>query len=101
MQRHHKKEYDTIMCERANKRLKLGEAGDASTIQQKLTKFMAPLTDEYQERLLDWRIDSYQPLAAVQKDSFRKLTQSLNKTAPIIGQEKIRSLYFESQQYIT
>ena len=105
MQRHHKNEYDTIMCERANKRLKLGKAGDTSTIQQKLTKFMASSTDEYQECLLDWMIESYQPLTAVQKDSFRKLTQSLNKTAPIIGQEKIRSLlsikYFETQQYIT
>jgi hypothetical protein len=35
MQRHHKKEYDLIMCKRANKRLKLVEAGD--TVQEKLT----------------------------------------------------------------
>jgi hypothetical protein len=101
MQRHHKKEYDLIMCELANKRLKLVEAGDM--VQQKVTKFMT-LTDEYQECLLDWIIDSYQPLAAVQKDSFHKLIHTLNKTVPIIGQDKVRSLlstkYFETQQHI-
>jgi hypothetical protein len=103
MQRHHKKEHDLMMCERANKRLKLVEAGDTCTVQQKLTKFMT-LTDEYQECLLDWIINSYQPLAAFQKDSFRKLIHTLNKTVPIIGQDKVRSLlstkYFETQQHI-
>ena len=106
MQRHHKKEYENIMCERANKRLKLREADNTSTgIQQKLTPFMeSSLGAAYEECLLDWMIDSYQPLSAVQKDSFRKLTHCLNRKAPIIGQEKVRKLlsmkFFETQQDI-
>ena len=41
IQRHNKKEYENIMCERANKRFKCREAENTSTgIQQKLTPFM-------------------------------------------------------------
>jgi hypothetical protein len=50
-------------------------------------------------------IDSYQPLSAVQKESFRKMVQCLNPKAPVIGQDRIRSLmsmkYFETLQAIT
>ena len=60
---------------------------------------------EFQECLIHWMIDSYQPLSAIQKDSFRKLTHCLNKKAPIIGEDKVRSLLsmkcFETQQDIT
>jgi hypothetical protein len=106
MQRHHKKDYENIMCERANKRLKLGEADVTSTsIQQKVTNFMESSMVEFQECLMHWMNDSYQPLSAVQKDSFRKLTHCLNKKAPIIGEDKVRSFlsmkYFETQQDIT
>jgi hypothetical protein len=106
MQRHHKKDYENIMCERANKRLKLRDADVASTgHQKKLTNFMDSSMPEYQEYLIHWMIDSYQPLSAIQKDSFRKLTHCLNKKAPIVGEDKVRSLlsmkYFETQQDIT
>lgn len=106
MQRHHKKDYENIMCERANKRLKLRDADVASTgNQKKLTNFMDSSILEYQEYLIHWMIDSYQPLSAVQKDSFRKLIHCLSKKAPIVGEDKVRSLlsmkYFETQQDIT
>ena len=104
IQRHHKKEYENIMCERANKRFKCREAENISTgIQQKLTPFMDSV-GVYEECLLDWMIDSYQPLSAVQKDSFRKLTHFLYRKAPIIGEDRIRNLlsmkFFETQQNI-
>ena len=90
VQRHHEKEYENVMCERANKRLKLREANVTSTgIQQKLTNFMKSSTVEYQECLRHWMNDSYQPLSANQKDSFRKLTHSLNRKAPVIGEDKV------------
>ena len=94
------------MWEQANKRLKLREANVTSTgIQQKLTNFMESSSVEYEECLLHWMIDSYQPLYAVQKDSFRKLSHSLNRKAPVIGEDKVRSLlsmkYFETQQDIS
>jgi hypothetical protein len=48
VQRHHKKEDENILCERANKRLKLRVANVTSTgIQQKLTNFMESSTVEY------------------------------------------------------
>ena len=93
LQRHHKKGYKNVMCERANKRLKLREANVTSTgIQQKLTNLMDSSTVEYQECLRHWMNDSYQPLSANQKDSFRKLTHSLNRKAPVIVEDKVRSL---------
>jgi hypothetical protein len=106
MQRHHKKDYENIMCKRANKRLKLRDADVASAgNQKKLTNFRDSSMPEYQEYLIHWMIDYYQPLSAVQKDSFRKLTHCLNKKAPIVGEDKVRSLlsmkYFETQQDIT
>jgi len=77
MQSHHKKKYENFMCERANKRLKLRDDNvTPSGIQQKLKNFMESSMVEYQKCLLDLMIDSYQPLSAVQKYSFHKLTQS-------------------------
>jgi hypothetical protein len=50
-------------------------------------------------------VSSYQPLSTVQNDSFRKMIKCLNKKAPVIGEEKIRTLmsmkYFEVMQSIT
>ena len=43
----------------------------------------------YEECLLDWMIDSYQPLSAFQKDSFRKSTHCLYWKAPIIGDHAV------------
>jgi hypothetical protein len=102
LQRHHAKEYETIMVERAKKKSKL-EAN--SGVQTKLTPFLESPCKDYEAYLLDWMIDSYQPLSAVQKESFRRMVQCLNPKAPVIGQDRIRSLmsmkYFETLQAIT
>jgi hypothetical protein len=106
IQRHHKKEYEDIMIQRSNKRLKLLEDDSKSGNQNKITKFMDNTSNtESQECLIQWIIDAYLPLATVQRDTFRKYVYSLNKTAPIIGEDKIRSLlsnkYYDTQQQIT
>jgi len=78
-----------------------------SVNQQKLTNFNFSDSSnaESQECLLHWIIDAYQPLATVQRDSFRKYVHSLNKKALVIGEDKIRSMlstkYFDTQQQIT
>jgi len=94
------------MSERANKRLKLcAEISTGTQMQTKLTSFIESSNMEYQECLLDWMVSSYQPFSAIQNDSFRKMVHSLNKKAPVIGEDKIRSLmsmkYFETMQSIT
>jgi hypothetical protein len=74
-------------------------------MQTKLTSFIESSNMEYQECLLDWMVSSYQPFSAIQNDSFHKMVHSLNKKAPVIGEDKIRSLmsmkYFETMQSIT
>jgi len=78
-----------------------------SVNQQKLTNFNFSDSSnaESQECLLHWIIDAYQPLATVQRDSFRKYVHSLNKKALVIGEDKIQSMlstkYFDTQQQIT
>jgi hypothetical protein len=67
LQRNHEKEYKTIMVERAKKKLKV-EAN--SGVQTRLATFFTGSHKDYEEYLLHWMIDSYQPLSAVQKASF-------------------------------
>jgi hypothetical protein len=107
MQRHHKKEYASIMKERAEKRLKIHAEISGSTSlpkQQKISSYMETV-DNYQECLVKWMIDSYQPLSAVEKDSFRAMINCLNSKAPVIGFDKIRTLmsnkYFDAMHDVS
>ena len=107
IQRQHKKEYTSIMKERADKRLKVHAEISISTSfqkQQKLSNYMEK-ADDYQECLVKWMIDSYQPLSAVEKDSFRAMVHCLNRKAPVIGYDKIRTLlsnkYFDTMHAVT
>jgi hypothetical protein len=64
------------MSDRANKRLKLqGEISNCS--QTKVTTFIESsiVNTEYQECLINWIVSSYQPLSAIQNDSFRTMIQ--------------------------
>jgi hypothetical protein len=49
-------------------------------------------SDDYQECLVKWIIDSHQPLSVVEKDSFYAMVNSLNKKAPVIGFDKIQTI---------
>ncbi len=50
---------------------------------QKLTNYIEH-TDNYQECLVKWMIDSYQPLSAVVKESFCAMVNYFNRKAPVI-----------------
>ena len=45
-------------------------------------------------------INSYQPISAVENDSFRKMVKALNNKAPVIGEDKIRTLISNNGSYI-
>ena len=94
IQRKHKTEYDIIMAERANKRLKIHAENsfDATSYKQKLLSDYTVRSDDYQECLVKWMINSYQPLSVVQSDAFRSMVRALNNKAPVIGEDKIRTL---------
>ena len=49
-------------------------------------------TPGFEAKLLDWIIDTYQPLHACEYPSFRAMCHSLNAKAPIIGKSKVQSL---------
>ncbi len=94
IQRKHKTEYDIIMAERANKRLKIHAeiSFDATSYKQKLLSNNTVRSDDYQECLVKWMVNSYQPLSVVQSDAFRNMVKALNNKAPVIGEDKIRTL---------
>jgi hypothetical protein len=107
IQRQHKKEYTIIMKDRADKCFKVHAEISISTSlqkQQKLSNYMER-ADDYQECLVKWMIDSYQPLSAVEKDSFCAMVHCLNRKAPVIGYDKIRTLmsnkYFDTMHAVT
>ncbi len=87
MSRHHKEDYKDIMCERANKR-KCSTSNNASQAQAKLTKYVT-CCPEYEERLIKWIIQTYQPFRAVEDDTFHHLLSSLNKKAPVVSYGRI------------
>jgi hypothetical protein len=97
--RHHKKEYEIIMSDRANKRLKLCDDSSIIGAQAKLTTYSDSSNIEFQECFLNWMFNSYQ------HNAFRKMIHYLNKKAPVIVEDKIKSLmsmkYFDTIQAIT
>jgi hypothetical protein len=91
------------MNERASKRVCLDLPSD-SKHQAKLSSCMNPCPN-YQDCLVKWMINTYQPLSTVQQDSFHDILASLNKKAPRVGYDKIRKLmstkYYDSVNTIT
>ena len=89
------------MNERANKRQCLDSTPKKK--QSKLTNYIQQCPD-FQDCLLNWIISTYQPLVAVQHDSFRKMLSTLNVNAPAVGYDKIRSLmttkYYDSVHFV-
>ena len=106
IQRKHKMEYDTIMAERANKRLKIdGISFNTTSYKQKMLNNYVDRSNDYQECLAKLMINSYQPLFAVENDSFRNMFKALNSKAPVIGEDKIQNLisnkYYDTMLVIT
>jgi hypothetical protein len=76
-------EFNSLMVEKANKRL----CTDVPK-QSKLTDFIN-VKSKYEDCLLKWMISTYQPLCAVQHQTFREMVHSLSAKAPAVGYEKI------------
>lgn len=87
--RHHKDDYKAIMCDRANKRQCVENTMVGS--QESIIKFVKNCPS-YEDCLLRWMIQTYQPLRAVEAVSFRNMISSLHKKAPIVSYAKIRSM---------
>jgi hypothetical protein len=94
LQRRHVEEFNSLMVEKTNKRL----CTDVPK-QSKLTDFIN-VKSKYEDCLLKWMMSTYQPLCAVQHQTFCEMVLSLSDKAPTLGYGKIRSLlsdkYFES-----
>lgn len=89
------------MNERANKRQRLEST--TNNEQSKITNYIQRRPG-YQDCLVNWIISTYQPLGAVQHESFRNMINTLNVKAPVVGYEKIRSLmttkYYDAVHFI-
>jgi hypothetical protein len=100
LQRHHQNEYESIVSEIAKKKLKL--QASTSAVQTKLTPLLESISLVYQECLLNWMINSYQPLSAIQNILFCKMR---NKKALVKSEYKSQRMmskkYFETLQAIT
>ncbi len=95
MRSKHQQEFKAIMSDRVAKKLRLAECekeNDRITVTQvKLTDYMDN-TAKYPDCLMKWIYSTFQPLSIVENDSFRNMIDSLNKKAPIIGKDKLRSM---------
>ena len=66
--------------------------GLKNTVQTSILGHMQPFPD-FQDKLLNWVVSTYQPFDVVTEDSFREMVGSIsNNKAPIIGKDTIRNL---------
>jgi len=89
IERHHPEEYKSLMTEQAEK--KHCTEAILTSNQTLLSNFMNNFND-FEDCVLNWIISTYQPLGAVEHESFQKMIASVNKKAPVIGYQKICNL---------
>ncbi len=77
------------MNERASKRQCLNLTWENNQKNQTKISSFAHSYPKFQDYLVKWMIDTYQPLSTVQQDSFHDMLASLNKNAPVVGYDKI------------
>lgn len=90
MERKHRKEFDLLQSQKESKRQRLLSSA-SGTSNGCITNFTSNCTG-FEECLVKWMIKTYQPLSAVQEDTFRDMLTSLNKKVPAVSYGKIRSL---------
>ena len=85
LRKHHRKEYDIVMDLEATKKQKVQEnASKGKQGQTKVTSFVTYFPT-FEKALIDWMIQTYQPISSCENLAFRTLCQSLNVKAPLIG----------------
>jgi hypothetical protein len=73
--------------------------GFKNTVQTSILGHMQPFPD-FQDKLLNWVVSTYQPFDVVTEDSFREMVGSIsNNKAPIIGKDTIRNLVHDKVAY--
>jgi hypothetical protein len=88
--KHHRKEYDMVMELEVTKKQKVQEnALKGKHGQTKVTSFVTYFPT-FEKALIDWMIQTYQPISSCENRAVQTLCQSLNVKAPLIGQEKVR-----------
>jgi hypothetical protein len=100
MQRKHWKNYELMLQEDVTKKkdieqsnlggisTNIHERGKAQSSMQSFVK----VTPTFENKLLDWIIDMYQPLHACEHPSFQEMCRSLNAKAPLVGVSKLQNM---------
>jgi hypothetical protein len=100
IERSHYQQYRKSIEQGEKKRPKVNHAGCQPTMREFVTH-----CPDFENCLLEWVIQTYQPLKCVEDESFRKLCISLNKKAPFISRAKFGSMvmykFTEMQQKMT
>lgn len=64
---------------------------DSDKVQSSIKSFVK-FTPSFEHKLLDWIIETYQPLQACEHPSFREMCRALNNKAPTVGKFKLLSM---------
>jgi hypothetical protein len=100
LRRKHRTEFDMMVDEEATRRLQQSSSSlspgftlvpESGKVQGTITSFVK-FTPSFEKKLLEWVVDTYQPLQVCEHPSFREMCQSLNSKAPTIGVSKLQNM---------
>jgi hypothetical protein len=92
VRRHHKQVYKNHL--EAEAQAKLASENKASGCQQSMQPFLMHCP-KFETCLINWMVATYQPLHCCEDQTFRDMCLSLNKKAPILSRDKLRTLLSE------
>jgi hypothetical protein len=90
----HRALYDEMLGEKVAKRIKTETSSKSlgsSKVQSSIESFVE-YTHSFDRTIMSWIVQTYQPLTACERPSFREMRQSLNPKSPTIGVYKVKSL---------
>jgi len=81
---HHQEIHKVEVSTKAEKKRKVD-------VQQNITKFTQPCPD-FEDALVEWVCDTYQPISTCTRPSFRRMMTASNPQCPNIGKNRMRNL---------
>ena len=81
---HHQEIHKVEVATKAEKKRKVD-------VQQNITKFTQPCPD-FEDALVEWVCDTYQPISTCTRPSFRRMMTASNPQCPNIGKDRMRNL---------
>ena len=91
LKRHHKQVYTNHLEAEADAKVELeNKVG----MQQSLKPFLINCP-KFENCLINWMVATYQPLCCCEDQSFKEMCLSLNKKAPILSRDRLRTLLSE------